>query len=196
VRRLQLVFLLLLALSAAALTACGDDEADSGPVSTVAAGEELTVTGARSTLAVDGITAGVLKGGGVTIEPIEPAASDDASISIPIIDGEITTGTLAGSIDHEGGIAFRANGRRIVYEDLRVDTVAEQVYSGAGTRTPVFDLDMRSMKSLEDGGAILIRDVVASFTAPAAKELNAGLGVSAFVPAQILGKLTMRVTGS
>ena len=194
-RRLLLLAITLV-LAATALTACGDDEADSGPVSTVEAGEEITINGGRTTLALDGITAGVLHGAGVSVEAVEPATESDRSIRIPVIDGELTKGTLAGSIEHEGGIAFVAGNRRVVYEDLRIDTVAKQMFSGVGTRTPVFDLDLRAVKSVEAGDAIVIDDVVAWLATDAAEELNDGLQVSAFVPRQVIGKVTVRVAGS
>ena len=60
----------------------------------------------------------------------------------------------------------------------------------------MFDLDLRAVESVEAGDAIVIDDVVAWLATDAAEELNDGLQVSAFVPRQVIGKVTVRVTGS
>ncbi len=196
-RRLRLIVLLLVALTAPTLAACGGgDDPDTGPVSTVEAGEELTLSGEKTTLKIDGITGGVLKGGGVTVEAVAPATGKESSISIPVVGGQITSGTLAGAIEHEGGIAFVAGDKRIEYSDLKIDTVAGQVFSGPDGKTPVLDLDVRTLKRAEDGDAIVISDVVVLLATAAAEELNAGLEVTAFKPQQVIGKVTVRATGS
>lgn len=195
-RRL-LLLALLLSIASATLVACGNDDPDTAPVATVPAGERLTITGGRTTITLDPITAGVLSGAGVKVEPLDPAKGSATGLRLPVIGGEITSGTLAGSIEHEGGIAFVAGTRRITYSDLRIDTVAEQVFAGAGTRTPVLDLDLRDVtRDDESGGAIVAKDIGALLAAGAAEELNAGLEVSAFVPNQVIGTITVRVTGS
>lgn len=192
--RRHLLLALALAVAATGLVACGNDDPDVAPVSTVAAGDKLTLTGGRTTISLDGITAGVLQDAEVSVAAAAPAKGSGTELSIPIIGGEITSGTLAGTIEHEGGIAFRAGNRRVTYSDLTIDTTAEQVYAGTGTRTPVFDLDMHGATSRNEGDQILIDGIVANLAAAAARELNAGLEVSAFVPAQRIGKLTIRAT--
>ena len=195
--RRPLLLALLLCLACAGLVACGNDDPDTAPVAAGAAGHKITITGGRTTITLDAITAGVMTGAGVTVDGVDPAKASDLSVSLPVVGGAVTSGTLAGSIEHEGGIAFVSGKRRISYSDLRIDTVAEQLYAGAGDKTPVFDLDLRGLKrSAADGGAIVVKDVVALLSAAAAAELNDGLEVSAFVPAQVMGKVTVRVTGS
>lgn len=189
-------FVLLPVLASGLLVACGGDDPDIAPVATVAAGEEFTITGGRTTIALDGITLGVLTGAGVKVAAVDPATGTDTAIKLPVLGGKITTGTLAGTIEHDGAISFVAGKRRVTYADLRIDTVAQQAYAGAGNRTPVFDLELGGVTSDAAGGAIVIRNVVAKLATAAAKELNAGLEVSAFVPKQIIGTVTIRVTGS
>ncbi len=194
-RRLLLVAILLVGLTLT-LTACGGDDApDTAPVSTVEAGAKLALTGARTTIDIDGITGGVLSGSGVSIEPVDPATVKDSSFDIPIVGGEITSGTLTGVIEHEGGIAFVAGDKRIEYTDLRIDTAAEQVLAGTNGSTPIFDLDVTDLTRTEDSGTIVVRGAVALVGTDAAAELNDGLEVSAFRPRQVIGKLTIRATG-
>ena len=61
--RRHLLLALALAVAATGLVACGNDDPDAAPVSTVAAGDKLTLTGGRTTISLDGITAGVLQDG-------------------------------------------------------------------------------------------------------------------------------------
>ncbi len=196
-RRLHLAVLLLsLAASALVLTACGGDERDSGPVSTIAAGPELALTGQSSTIGIDGITAGVYANAGVTIEAIEPARISKKGIVLPIVGGQIRRGTLAGKIEHEGGFAVVVGNKRVEYVDLTIDTAVGQVFAGADAGTPVFDLDMRVMSRSDGDGMIVIRGIVALLGAAAASELNEGLQVAVFGAKQTVGPLTIRAAGS
>lgn len=192
-----LMLALLLCLTSGVLVACGGDDPDTAPVATVPVGDPISVTGGRTTITLDPITAGVLTGAEVSVEGVAPATASGTSVSLPVVGGKITSGTLAGSIEHDGGIAFVAGKRRITYSDLRIDTVAQQVFAGAGDKTALFDLDLRGLRrSDEDGGTIVVKDIVALLAVDASKELNAGLQVSAFVPSQVMAKVTVRVQGS
>ena len=197
-RRLPRIILVLsLSAAALALPACGsDDERDDGPVSTIEAGPVITLTGETTAIELDGVTVGGLETAGISIEPVAPAKRSGDSIVMPIVGGSITNGTLAGKIENEGGIAFVADGKKIEYTDLTIDTAVGQVFAGPGQTTPVFDLDTRALDSSDDAGVIVISDVVALLSAAAARELNAGLEVSAFQPKQIVGPLTVRAAGS
>lgn len=194
--RRPILLVLLPILASWALAACGSDDPDTAPVSTVAAGETFTVTGGRTTITLDAITTGVLTGAGVEVAAGDRAARSGSAITLPVLGGEISSGTLAGSIEHEGAISFVAGKRRVTYSDLRIDTVAQQVFAGAGDRTPVFDLDLGALRSSDADGGIVVRDVVAKLATASARELNSGLEVSAFVPNQVIGKVTVRATGS
>ena len=194
-RRLTLIAILLVGL-AFTLTACGgSDDPDTAPVSTVEAGSALTLSGTSSQLDLDPITSGVLSGAGVTVEAAEPATGAGKKFDVPVIGGKLTSGTLAGTIEHEGGITFVAGDKRVKYSDLKVDTVSEQVFTGDKGTTPVFDLDFGDLQRSDDGGTIVLKQIVATLGIEAARELNAGLEVSAFVPRQVIGKITVRATG-
>lgn len=197
-RRLRLVVLSLsLLASAAALLACGGgDSRDSGPVSTIDAGPAITLTGKSTTIGIDGITSGELANAGVTIEAIEPATLGAKGLSLPIVGGEITRGTLAGKIEHEGGFAVVSGDKRVEYVDLTIDTAVGQVFAGADEGTPIFDLDTRELDRVEADGVIVIRGIVALLGPATAAELNEGLQVSAFRAKQVVGPVTIRAAGS
>jgi hypothetical protein len=179
-----------------ALGACGDDSRDSGPVSTIEAGPEITLTGNTTTLALDGYDTGALETAGVEIEAVDPARLKGLRLVMPITGGAITEGTLAGEIQQGGGIAFVAGNRRVAYDDLLIDTAVGQVFAGPGGKTPVFDLDTRALTRSDDAGVIVIDGVVALLSSGAAAELNAKLEVAAFKPRLVIGTLTVRAAGS
>jgi hypothetical protein len=179
-----------------ALAACGDDSRDSGPVSTIEAGPEITLSGETTTLTLDGYSTGALETAGVTVEAVRPARLERQRLVMPITGGTITDGTLAGEIDHGGGIAFVAGNRRVAYDDLKIDTAVGQVFAGPGGKTPLFDLDTRALNRSDDAGVIVIDGVVAQLASGAAAELNAKLEVAAFRPRLVIGKLTVRAAGS
>jgi hypothetical protein len=198
VRRPGLTALVAAAALAAcmALAACGDDSRDSGPVSTIEAGPEITLTGNTTTLTLDGYTSGALETAGVKIEAVDPARHKGLRLVMPITGGTLTEGTLAGEIDTSGGIAFVAGNRRVAYEDLKIDTAVGQVFAGPSGKTPVFDLDTRALSRSDDAGVIVIDGVVALLSSGAAAELNEKLAVAAFKPRLVIGKLTVRAAGS
>ena len=195
-RRLPLTALFAVLAASMALSACGDDTTDSGPVSTIEAGPEITLSGTDTTIALDGQGTGTLETAGVEVSAIGPARLKAERLVLPIVGGKITEGTLAGQIDNAGGIAFTAGNKRVGYEDLTIDTTVGQVFAGAKGTTPVFDLDTRALQRSDDAGVIVIDDVVALLSSEAARELNEKLEVSAFQPRQVIGKVTVRAAGS
>lgn len=195
-RRLKIAFSLCLLLAAVTvLAACGSDSRDTGPVSTIEAGPVISPSGGSTTIDLDPISLGVLSNAGVSVEAIKPAKLGPRGIVLPIIGGDLTSGTLVGKIEHEGGIAIVAGGRRVAYGDLTVDTAVGQVFAGADEATPILNLDTRRLKRSEDGTDVVVRGIRALIASGASEELNTGLQVSAFKPEQVIGEVTIRVAG-
>jgi hypothetical protein len=108
----------------------------------------------------------------------------------PITGGQIDPATLAGTIDHSGGLKFRnlRNGKYLKVTDFIIDTVNAQLTADVGgARVPILDLDLSQIKVKERGRYTIISGVGATLTAVAADALNATLETDIFAEGLKLG---------
>ena len=185
---------------AAALTlgvaACGgDDDDDDGN------GEEasatLALTGEQTELVLDADTAGVLTDLGVEVAPVDPAGPEGDGIAFPITGGEIDTETLAGTIDHSGGLKFSAGGTDVELTDFVVDTAAGTLSASTadGGSLVVLDLDLSGVEQSTDGEVIVLSGITAALGANAGDALNEAFGIDALEGGIPIGDVTVRATG-
>lgn len=200
--RLAILIAAVAALSVG-LLACGDDDDDetTAAATTEQAAEEmpasqmLSLNGEDTTLVLDPATAGVLEQNKVTVAPVKPAAAKGGGIAFPITGGEVDSESLAGTIEHSGGLTFRAGGQEVTITDFVVDTVAGSLTSTAGgAELPTLDLDLGSLQRSMEAGAIVASGIQATLTAEAAKALNDAFGVSLFEAGLPIGEVTVRAT--
>jgi hypothetical protein len=186
--RLRLALVAVLAL--AALTV-GTATAAAAPVQFV---------GGWTTLTTDPATTSVLVQNGIlpqAVAPgsVRPAPSGALSLqySFPITGGSADLSTLAGQVQHSGGIRFVnvANGRSLLVSDFVIDTAAGQltaaVNGNPNVRVPILDLDLSKAKIRTQFTVLRVNNVGATLTATAAGALNASLGVSFFAAGIKLG---------
>jgi hypothetical protein len=188
--------LCLTALAAATLAlapvACGDDEGGGGGGS-----EELKLNGEKTVLALNEDVAAVLEQKKVKVAPVEPAGPDDAGVQFPITGGAVNSETLAGTIEHSGGLLFTVGGETLEITDFVADTEAGLLMATAGAaELPILDLDLTGVKKSTQGGAIVASGITATLSGYGAEAMNAILGVNFFKEGLPLGELTVTATAA
>ena len=201
-RLLALVAALALALVA---VACGDDDdeggggggTDAAVEETEAASQQLRLNGETTVLVLDEQTAMVLTDNGVKVAPVDPAAPDGDGIGFPITGGMVDSESLAGMIEHSGGLRFSAGGTNLEVTDFVVDTEAGTLTATAGgADVPLLALDLSGLERTEEGGAIVASGIEASLTPEAAKALNDTFKVKLFEEGLAIGEVTVRATAA
>lgn len=178
------------------LVACGSDSSGSDSTASTAAPQELALTGKYTTLVLDPATATVLTDNKVSVTPIAPATAKGLGIAFPITGGSVDPNTLAGAIDHSGGLDFESGGTQVKLTDFVVDTTRGTLTSTAGgAQLPTLTLDLSGLKKVTNGGVIVASDIKASLTAQAATALNDAFGVSLFTRGLAIGTVTVTATG-
>lgn len=185
----------VLALGAAA---CGsDDNKDSTTApATTAAAAPVALAGKDTTLVLNPATGKVLKANQVTVTPVGPAKAAGDGIAFPITAGSINTESLAGTVDHSGGLKFSAGGKSLEVTDFKVDTVNKQLVAQAGgAAVPLLNLDLASVKKASGpNGEIVVSNVSTTLTTEAAAALNSTFGVTLFKAGIPMGDVTITAT--
>lgn len=183
-----------LALAGATLAAFGGSQA--------LAAEPVPLSGVKTELITDGMTTRALTENGITIAPVGDARARAARggglpklvVRFPITGGSVDPETLAGSIDHSGGVVFTNThtGKSLTLTDftINIDDHPDLVASVNGdpnVRVSILDLDLTNIQVRARGEIVRIRGVQAHLNETAADALNASLGVSLFAPGIRLG---------
>lgn len=191
-RTLRLLALMATLSLATAAVACGGDEGDGGGDS---GGQELTLNGEKTVLTLDDAVVSVLEQNKVKVAPVEPAGPDDAGVQFPITGGSVDSETLAGSIEHSGGLLFSVRGDTLEVTDFVADTESALLTATAGAaELPILALDLTRVKKSTKGGAIVASRIAVSLTGYGAAAMNAILGVKIFKEGLGLGELTVTAT--
>jgi hypothetical protein len=185
----------LVAALALGLAACGDDDDASADGTTTAAPATLTLTGEGTTLALDEDTAQVLTQNDIQVAPIAPATAGAGGITFPITGGQVDAETLAGTIEHSGGLRFSAGGTDLDLTDFVIDTAAGTLTATAGgADVPILDVDLTGLQRSEDAGTIVLEGITVALGAEGAAALNDTFGVSLFEAGIPIGDVTVRAT--
>ena len=195
----RFLFLTLAALLVAALAfglaACGDDGDDAADTATTTAAATLTLTGEGTTLALDAGTAQVLTDNSIAVAPIDPATAGDDGITFPITGGSVEAESLAGTIEHSGGLRFSAGGTDLDLTDFVIDTSAGTLTATAGgAQVPILDVDLTGLERSDDMGTIVLEGITVSLSAEGAAALNETFGVTLFTEGLAIGDVTVRAT--
>ena len=199
-RLLALVAAFALALVA---VACGDDDDEGGGGSdaaveeTEAASQQLRLNGETTVLVLDEQTAMILADNEVEVAAVDPAGPEGDGIGFPITGGTVDSESLAGMIEHSGGLRFSAGGTNLEVTDFVVDTEAGTLTAtAAGAEVPLLQLDLSGLERTEEGGAIVASGIEASLTPEAAKALNDTFKVKLFEEDLAIGDVTVRATAA
>lgn len=176
------------------VAACGDDEGETTTAQEPSA-QTLSLTGEETVLVLDKGTAGVLADNEVEVAPVSPAEPSGKGIGFPITGGEVDSETLAGTIDHSGGLSFSAGNTEVELTDFVVDTEAGTLTSTVGGDSlETLTLDLSALERTDEGGVIVASGISATLTADAAKALNDAFGVDLFEEGLAIGDVTVRAT--
>ncbi len=202
-RTLRKTTLLLMALLVSALTALAGGAATAGAA-------PVKLNGIATKLVTDPATTEVLIDNGIvplpvkpaSIRPVFPGGAFALAYRFPITDGRVDSETLAGRINHSGGIRFvnLSNFQSLKLTNFRIVTAGEprltaEVNGDPDTRVRILDLDLSAAEIDRAGRIVRISEVDAVLTHAAADALNASLGVSFFAEGIDLGQayVTARV---
>ncbi|MGI9539800.1 MAG: HtaA domain-containing protein [Miltoncostaeaceae bacterium] len=186
----MLALLLSVALIAAA---CGDDDDDDA--TTADEVTTLTLTGAQTTLALDADTAAILTDNGIEVAPVDPATAGDDGISFPITGGEVDADTLAGTINHSGGLAFTAGGTTLELTDFVIDTTAGTLTATAGgDQVVILDVDLTGLQRTDGDDGIELTGITTTLSQDGADALNATFDVELFEQGIAIGNVTVLAT--
>jgi hypothetical protein len=188
------------ALVAAFLVVPGTAAAASG------SGAGVHLDGIRTTLATDPGTTGVLVSKGVLPLPVGATVApqfgrDGLSLryGFPITGGRVNATTLAGFINHSGGLRFVnvANGHTLTLTGFRIRIsdhpgLTAVVNGDSSVRVRILNLDLSHAKVAKHPPFVRVSNVKARLTQTAASALNGALGVSFFSKGITLGIAQVR----
>lgn len=149
------------------------------------------VSGGSTQLRLDPATARVLTANGVSVTPVRPARAGSGGIAFPVTGGDIHPTYGSGTIEHSGGLTFRAGGKRLTLGDFTIRQSRSRGTLSAeagGDRLPILSL-RRGSRVTRDGFGTRVRGVRATLSGTAAKALNATFGVKLFQRGLTIGTL-------
>lgn len=188
--------LLLAAIVAAMFALAG--AASAAPASHGHDSTSVKIKGGTTALTLDKGTAAVLTKNKVTVKPVFGAKASGATLSFPIEGGKVDAKTLAGKIQHDGGIRFSAGGKSLTVQEFEIDTKAGVLtarVSGTHTRVPLLKLNLKGAKISKGSSQVVVSNVKATLTAEAAGALNKTFGVKLFKGGLAIGvaKVTAKI---
>ena len=160
------------------------------------------LNGVRTALTTDPATTGVLVSNGILPLPVGPATvaprfgGEGLSLryGFPITGGRVDAATLAGVINHSGGLRFVniANGHTLTLTSFRIRISDHPGLTAAVNRDPsvrvrILNLDLSHATVAKHPPFVKVSNVKATLTQTAASALNSALGVSFFSKGITLG---------
>jgi hypothetical protein len=165
-----------------------------GTARVVAQPGEVVFTGGGTELALDAAAAGALQSLGIAAAPAGAATATEAgALRFPITRGRVDAGTLAGTINHSGGITLSRGGTAVTVERFVIDTTQSQLtaFSPLG-RIPLATLDLSAAQPAISGRSVTVAGVGVRLSGAAAGALNQVFGTTAFTEGLLLGTATVR----
>ncbi len=152
----------------------------------------------QTSLRLAAATAGALADAGVRVTPVRPASAEHGAIRFPVTGGTADPRTFAGSVEHSGGIRFRAGGTTVVlrnptYRVGRRSTLTAEV---GGDRITVLSLSLRRATVRREGLGARVTGIRANLTSTAARALNAAFDTTLFRRGLNLGRVASTIAPS
>ena len=190
--RALLRLLLLMVVSAVALVGAAS------PALAARNANKVDIDGGRTSLTVDRGTLKVLTANKVKVTPVRGASASGRTFTFPITDGSVDAKTLAGTIEHSGGLQLAAGGKKLTVVDFIIDTrrsVLTARIAGTHTRIALLNLNLKKAHISKGKSHIVVSNVGATLTSGAAAALNKTFGVKFFKGGLTIGvaKVTARV---
>jgi hypothetical protein len=198
------LFFPLLVLVALGIAACGSSSKTTATTATTATSATNTgattattassavLVGKQTSVALNPATSQLLRENQIVVTAVAPATYHN-TLLVPVSGGHVAVATVAGTIEHTGGIRLSHAGNSVQVTSFLVDTSTDQVTAlVAGQRIPIFAINKSSAKhQTGTGGTILESGLTLALTEQAADALNTALGTSPFKPGQVFGTATL-----
>ncbi len=155
----------------------------------------VNIDGGRTSLTVDRGTLKVLTDNKVSVTPVRGASASGRTFTFPITDGSVNARTLAGTIEHSGGLRLSAGGKNLTVVDFVIDTrksVLTARVAGTHTRIALLNLNLKNAHIQKGKSHVVVSNVRATLTGDAAAALNKTFGVKLFKRGLAIG--TAKVT--
>jgi hypothetical protein len=158
------------------------------------ASRKATVIGKSTDVVVNPALSVALKHAGITVTAVAPATAK-TTLLFPVSGGQIVVATLAGTVDHTGGLTFRHSGKSVTLTNLVINTNTKHLTATVGGHPmPIFDLNLASTNGTSGPNHILVAsNIKLTVRSRAATALNNGLGVSTFKVGMNFGIATLTV---
>ena len=164
------------------------------------ASSQLRFDGGSTRLVVNPAILPVLSAKHISLAPVAPATAaaarwngqDTIAASFPIKGGHVDATTLAGVINHTGGLTFAKGSRSLTVGLFRISISTNAYLSGAvnldpAARVSLLKLDLSNATVTAKGDWVTVSGVRAYLTKTAADALNATLHTRVFAPGLKLG---------
>ena len=153
-----------------------------------------TVIGKSTDVVVNPATSTALRHAGITVTPVAPATSG-TTLLFPVSGGQMVIATLAGTIDHSGGLTFRHGDRSVALTSFVINTSTRRLTATvSGVSVPVFDLNLASSRHASGPhSTVIASNIELGVTNQAATTLNSDLGVSVFKAGMTFGIASLTV---
>jgi len=171
----------LLVVAALGVGACGSSSSSSTtsstPATTSTAPAAAQIVGKSTSVVLNPATAQILKASGITVSPIAPATAKKGLLVFPESGGQIVVATLAGTIQHTGGLTLSHGGKSVQLTNFVVNTTTKQITATVGGQSvPIFNLNLASVKRASGpNGTVLASNIALTLTPQAATVLSASL---------------------
>ena len=178
-------------------TAATSGTSSSTPATITYAPAQATVTGKSTDVVVNPAVLAALKQAGIAVTAIAPATAK-TTLLFPVSGGQIVVATLAGTVDHTGGLIFSHSGKSVALSTFVINTNTKRLTANVrGRSQPIFDLNLASLKRASGpDGTVVASHIKLAVTSRAATTLNSSLGVSTFKAGMNFGIATLVVTSA
>jgi len=175
-------------------TAATSGTSSSVSATTTYVARQATVIGKSTNVLVNRAVSAALRHAGITVTAVAPATGR-TTLHFPVSGGQIVVATLAGTVDHTGGLAFRHSGKNVTLTSFVINTNTKQLTATVGGQSmPIFDLNLASPERARGPhGTVVASNIKLTVTSRAAAALNIGLGVSTFKAGMNFGIATIIV---
>jgi len=175
-------------------TAATSGTSSSTWATTTYASRQATVIGKYTNVVVNPAVSAALKHAGITVTAVAPATGK-TTLHFPVSGGQIVVATLAGTVDHTGGLTFSRSGKNVTLSSFVINTNTKQLTATVGGQSmPIFDLNLASPKrAMGPHGTVVASSITLIVTFQAAAALNSDLGVSTFKARMNFGIATIAI---
>ena len=151
-----------------------------------------TVIGNSTDVVVNPAVSAAFKQADISVTAVAPATAK-TTLLFPVSGGQIAGATLAGTVDHTGGLTFGHSGKNVTLTNFVINTNTKQLTATVGGQSmPIFDLSLASLtRASGPHGAVVAGNIKLTVASQAATALNSALGVSTFKDGMDFGIATL-----